>query len=70
MADGEYADISVDKAVTDGNLVSARAWPAHPDWIAQFLVVFSRRLKADWTRIFADLEKREAEFLHGGSIPS
>jgi protease I len=36
-AGGRYADIPVDMAVTDGNLVSAPAWPAHPAWLAQFL---------------------------------
>lgn len=44
MAGGEYADIPVDKAVTDGNLVTAPAWPAHPDWIAQFLVVLGTKI--------------------------
>jgi protease I len=44
VAGGEYADIPVDKAVTDGNLVSAPAWPAHPDWIAQFLVVLGTKI--------------------------
>jgi protease I len=34
---GKYADIAVTEAVTDGNLVTAPAWPAHPAWIAQFL---------------------------------
>lgn len=24
-------------AVTDGNLVTAPAWPAHPEWLAQFI---------------------------------
>ena len=28
----------------DGNLVSAPAWPAHPDWIAQFLAVLGTRI--------------------------
>ena len=37
LAGGIYADIAIDGAVTDGNLVSAPAWPAHPAWIAQFL---------------------------------
>ncbi|WP_290790183.1 DJ-1/PfpI family protein [Halomonas sp.] len=36
LGGAEYADIPVDAAVTDGNLVSAPAWPAHPDWLAQF----------------------------------
>lgn len=39
LAGGTYADIAIDGAVTDGNLVSAPAWPAHPAWIAQFLRV-------------------------------
>ena len=44
VAGGEYADIPVDKAVTDGNLVTAPAWPAHPDWIAQFLKVLGTKI--------------------------
>ncbi len=36
-AGGEYIDVPVDRAVVDGTLVTAPAWPAHPDWIAKFL---------------------------------
>ncbi len=36
LAGGEYADIEVTEAVTDGNLVTAPAWPAHPAWLKQF----------------------------------
>lgn len=36
---GHYADIAVHAAHTDGNLVTAPAWPAHPDWLGQFLKV-------------------------------
>ena len=36
LAGGEYASINVDEAITDGNLVTAPAWPAHPAWLAQF----------------------------------
>lgn len=39
VAGGRFADIAVDDAVTDGNLVTAPAWPAHPKWLAQFLVL-------------------------------
>jgi protease I len=39
LAGGEYADIPVDGAVTDGNLVTAPAWPAHPRWLGEFLKV-------------------------------
>jgi protease I len=43
-AGGEYADIPIDKAVVDKNLVTAPAWPAHPDWIAKFLQVLGTRI--------------------------
>jgi protease I len=44
MAGGTYADIKVTEAVTDGNLVTAPAWPAHPAWIAQFLKVLGTQI--------------------------
>jgi protease I len=44
QAGGEYADIPIDQAVTDGNLVTAPAWPSHPAWIAQFLQVLGTRI--------------------------
>lgn len=44
LAGGTYADIPIDQAVTDGNLVSAPAWPAHPAWLAQFLAVLGTRI--------------------------
>ena len=37
LAGGEYADIAVTEAVTDGQFVTAPAWPAHPAWLAQFV---------------------------------
>lgn len=45
LAGGEYADIRVDQAVVDGNLVSAPAWPAHPEWIAKFLQVLGTKIE-------------------------
>ena len=33
-------------AVTDGNLVTAPAWPAHPEWMKQFLKVLGSRVEA------------------------
>ncbi|MFG6413946.1 DJ-1/PfpI family protein [Roseateles sp. DC23W] len=45
LAGASYADIPVDQAVTDGNLVTASAWPAHPAWIAQFLAVLGTRIQ-------------------------
>jgi protease I len=44
LGKGIYADIAITAAVTDGNLVTAPAWPAHPDWIAQFLQVLGTRI--------------------------
>jgi len=44
LAGGTYADIPVDQAHTEGNLVSAPAWPAHPAWIAQFLELLGTRI--------------------------
>ncbi|MBA3902848.1 MAG: protease [Rhodocyclaceae bacterium] len=44
LAGGTYADIAIAAATTDGNLVTAPAWPAHPDWIAQFLQVLGTRI--------------------------
>ncbi|MCE8019071.1 DJ-1/PfpI family protein [Halomonas sp. MCCC 1A11036] len=45
LAGGRYADIAVDDAVTDGKLVTAPAWPAHPAWLAQFLAVLGTRIE-------------------------
>ncbi|WP_319533577.1 DJ-1/PfpI family protein [uncultured Cohaesibacter sp.] len=45
LAGGTYADIAIDAAVTDGNLVSAPAWPAHPAWISQFLAVLGTKIE-------------------------
>jgi protease I len=44
LAGANYADIAIDAAVTDGNLVTAPAWPAHPAWIAQFLQLLGTRI--------------------------
>ncbi|MBB6579266.1 protease I [Comamonas odontotermitis] len=45
LAGGTYADIAVDQAHTEGNLVSAPAWPAHPQWLAQFLALLGTRIQ-------------------------
>ena len=46
LAGGHYADIPIDQAHTDGKLVTAPAWPAHPAWLAQFLQVLGTRIEA------------------------
>jgi protease I len=45
LAGGEYAQIEVDQAVTDGNFVTAPAWPAHAQWLAQFLKLLGTEIK-------------------------
>jgi protease I len=45
-AGGEYADIAIDKAAVDKNLVTAPAWPAHPDWLAKFAVALGTKIQA------------------------
>jgi protease I len=45
LAGGNYADIAVDQAVTDGNFVTAPAWPAHPAWLGQFLQRLGTEIK-------------------------
>lgn len=44
LGGGEYQAIDVDKAIVDGNLVTAPAWPAHPDWIAKFVALLGAKI--------------------------
>ncbi len=48
IAGAKYGEVSpgADNAVTDGNLVTAPAWPAHPEWMRQFLEVLGSRIEA------------------------
>ncbi|MCK5427886.1 MAG: DJ-1/PfpI family protein [Anaerolineales bacterium] len=41
---GHFVEIPVDKALVDGNLVTAPAWPAHPDWLAKFFTVLGTKI--------------------------
>lgn len=43
-AGGTYEDVDMSEAVTDGNLVTAPAWPAHAAWIRAFLEVLGTRI--------------------------
>ena len=36
-AEGNYRTVEMTEAITDGNLVTAPAWPANPAWMAQFM---------------------------------
>ena len=44
LAGARYTEIAVDQAVIEGNLVTAPAWPAHPQWIALFLELLGTRI--------------------------
>jgi protease I len=44
LAGAAFIDVPVDKAVVDENLVTAPAWPAHPEWIAKFLGVLGAKI--------------------------
>ncbi|OOV88023.1 MULTISPECIES: DJ-1/PfpI family protein [Oceanospirillales] len=40
MAGATYVELPMDGAVTDGKLVTAPAWPAHPAMLRQFVALF------------------------------
>lgn len=45
-AGGRVPEVPIDGAHVDGNLVTAPAWPAHPAWLANFLVVLGTKVTA------------------------
>ena len=45
-AGGRWVETAVDQAHSDGNRVTAPAWPAHPAWLAKFLAVLGTRFEA------------------------
>ena len=45
LAGGDYADIAIDDAVTDGHLITAPAWPAHPAWLSRFIAALGTRIE-------------------------
>ncbi|MGI6457167.1 MAG: DJ-1/PfpI family protein [bacterium] len=44
-AGAKWIDIDVSRAHVDGKLVTAPAWPAHPEWIAKFLQVLGTKIE-------------------------
>ena len=42
---GSWVDKDVDAAHVDDNLVTAPAWPAHPEWLAKFLEMLGTKIK-------------------------
>lgn len=45
LAGGEFQAIAVDGAFVDGNLVTSPAWPAHPDFIREFLKIIGAKIE-------------------------
>ena len=43
IAGGTYADIGMDQAIADANLITAPAWPALHAWLAKFLEVLDAK---------------------------
>ncbi|MBN2561020.1 MAG: DJ-1/PfpI family protein [Phycisphaerae bacterium] len=44
-AGGRWIEAPMDKAHVDDNMVTAPAWPAHPDWLAKFLQLLGTRIE-------------------------
>jgi protease I len=44
-AGGDWVDAAMDRAVVDRKLVTAPAWPAHPEWLRMFLEVVGTRVE-------------------------
>ncbi len=44
-AGGRWVDVGFERAHVDGNLVTAAAWPAHPQWLSRFLNVLGTRIE-------------------------
>lgn len=44
-AGGDFVSLEADRAHVHGNLVTAPAWPAHPEWLARFLEVLGTRIE-------------------------
>jgi protease I len=45
-AGGIAPEIAIDAAHTEGNLVTAPDWPAHPAWLAQSLALLGTRIES------------------------
>jgi protease I len=45
LGGGRFVNVPIDGAHADGNLVTAPAWPAHPQWLAKFLAVLGTRIQ-------------------------
>lgn len=44
MAGGDYVELDASHAHLEGNLITAPAWPAHPTWLAGFLMLLGTKI--------------------------
>jgi protease I len=42
---GSWVEVEMDSAHVDGNLVTAPAWPAHPEWLSKFMELLGANIK-------------------------
>lgn len=54
-AGGEYVSLQMHEALSDGLLVTAPAWPAHPAWLARFLTVLQPHLASKPVGVTVDM---------------
>ena len=54
QAGGTHVAVDREAALTDGNLVTAPAWPAQAAWMAQFLTVLGTRIEHPASRVLAE----------------
>lgn len=45
LAGAEFVELAYDQAMVDDNLVTAPAWPAHPQWLAKFAQLLGTRIE-------------------------
>lgn len=45
LAGGTYKEVTPDKAVVDGNLVTSPAWPGHAEFIREFIKLLGARIE-------------------------
>jgi protease I len=45
MCGGTFAEVPIDGAFVEGNLVTGPAWPAHPAWLREFLKLLGTKIE-------------------------
>jgi protease I len=45
IAGGTWVDVGLVSAHVEGNMITAQAWPAHPEWLAKFLLALGTKIE-------------------------